>query len=651
MPITPITPSGSNAPNDLPSDAAGAVAVPNTLPSDAAGAVAVPNTLPADGAGSVASPVSLPSVAAAAAPRTLTPMVNLDFAAKSYARKGRTVLFDDLLTYTRPSSATFINRRPDVDGGYEYFLDTDYVGDVTNLVTYSEDFSNSDWSKSATSVQSNVVDSPYSNFTADKLILSSTSGNILSTVTTSNESIASVYVKIGSNITSLQFRDGNGGAYSFFNLSGGDFIVGVSTTNQAYADYIKDGWWKLSIVVSSFTSGFRIALNGSAGGFVYIWGAQLTESAKPLPYVKTLASAVTQTFTETLRVEYDAATGNNLGALIEGGSTNLCKGSENIIAGSAFSILRTSVTTNTSIAPDGTFSAGKLIPSTEDDSHFVIVTQSTVLAPSKASISFYVKPAGHNFFQIASGQTAIEFATFDLQSGTISETGSATNESECSISPVGNGFYRVSVFIQPSATGTTYSGSIPSGTLGWRPSFTGDGVSGVYVWGAQFEALPFASSYIRTEGSAVSRSADSLNLPVTSIPAPSLEQSVVVNFDIHGRLLNDRVYEIGGVNSGRRHIYIPTSGTELGYRYQNVSTTTELLDDKVFKTVSSFDGTSVKFYSNKELAFSMSPTELGNSSTVFKIGANTTGASPMYGHISKFKTYAQALTAQEITLL
>ena len=38
-------------------------------------------------------------------------------------------------------------------------------------------------------------------------------------------------------------------------------------------------------------------------------------------------------------------------------------------------------------------------------------------------------------------------------------------------------------------------------------------------------------------------------------------------------------------------------------------------------------------------------------STLFKIGATTDGASPMYGHMSKFKTYAQALTAQEITLL
>ena len=189
MPITPITPSGSNAPNDLPSDAAGAVAVPNTLPSDAAGAVntpntlsadaagavAVPNTLPADGAGSVASPIALPSVAAAAAPRTLTPMVNLDFAAKSYAKKGRTVLFDDLLTYTRPSSATFINRRPDVDGGYEYFLDTDYVGDATNLATYSEQFDDASWAKITSLIKPNATTAPDGTLTADKLMADTTS--------------------------------------------------------------------------------------------------------------------------------------------------------------------------------------------------------------------------------------------------------------------------------------------------------------------------------------------------------------------------------------------------------------------------------------------------------------------------------------------
>jgi hypothetical protein len=191
------------------------------------------------------------------------------------------------------------------------------------------------------------------------------------------------------------------------------------------------------------------------------------------------------------------------------------------------------------------------------------------------------------------------------------------------------------------------SGVISTGLL----RFTICTEESVYIWGAQSEILPFASSYIRTEGAAVSRSADVLSLPVTSIPAPSLEQTIVANFDIYGRFSNGRVYEIGGVASGRRHIYVPTSGTDLGYRYQNASTTIGLLDDKVFKTVSSFDGTSVKFYSNKDLAFSISPTELGNSSTVFKIGSNALNTEQLNGHISKFKTYAQALTAQEITLL
>ena len=71
----------------------------------------------------------------------------MNFAAKSYTQSGTPVAFDDLFTYSRASSATFTNRRAKATGGYEYFLDTDYVGDVTNLVTYSEDFSNADWLK------------------------------------------------------------------------------------------------------------------------------------------------------------------------------------------------------------------------------------------------------------------------------------------------------------------------------------------------------------------------------------------------------------------------------------------------------------------------------------------------------------------------
>jgi hypothetical protein len=140
---------------------------------------------------------------------------------------------------------------------------------------------------------------------------------------------------------------------------------------------------------------------------------------------------------------------------------------------------RSSVTANTIIAPDGTLTGDKLVEDTSASNTHTINQTATISNATSYSLSFYAKAAERSLIRVNSPSLGVDL-WFNLLTGTvqIQTLGVGT------ITAVGNGWYR----IVATGTSTTTSGAatifLSNGTT---HIYTGDGYSGIYIWGAQLE--------------------------------------------------------------------------------------------------------------------------------------------------------------------
>jgi hypothetical protein len=206
------------------------------------------------------------------------------------------------------------------------------------------------------------------------------------------------------------------------------------------------------------------------------------------------------------RFDYDPITLACKGLLIEEQRTNLALYSSDFTNG-VYSLVNVTLSANSVIAPDNTQTADTLTQNTATGNHNLLY--GLVVGSSAAgaySLSMYVKPNGTRYIQAQLTDNATgSFGTasiYDLQTGTVtSGVGTITN--------VGNGWFRI------TTTGTKVNTAVDCGiqlfmrnSTNTSNSFTGDGTSGVHIWGAQLEVGAFSTSYIPTVASTVLRNAD-----------------------------------------------------------------------------------------------------------------------------------------------
>ena len=172
----------------------------------------------------------------------------------------------------------------------------------TNLITYSEDFSDSYWTKSNVSVTSGFS-SPSGNLNAFKLVEDTSTGNHIlrkSGLTTVGTTTTSIYAKAEQRNKILLFNGVAG--YGFDLLNGTAFAASTGIPDSFNITELTNGWYKCSITHSSANrcsvylindlNSFSYTGDGTSG--VCLRGAQVEESSISSSYIATQGSVATR---------------------------------------------------------------------------------------------------------------------------------------------------------------------------------------------------------------------------------------------------------------------------------------------------------------------------------------------------------------------
>jgi hypothetical protein len=274
--------------------------------------------------------------------------------------------------------------------------------------------------------------------------------------------------------------------------------------------------------------------------------------------------------------------------------------------------------------------------------------------------SAYVKGAERRYVVltarvgISSNSSAL---IFDTQEGEWVLDDSSQNEALFAEN-AGNGWWRIG--IEGNPTSGAYDSYTIASAIGFSSyldaNYQGDGTSGFYVAFAQLEAGSYATSYIPTQGSAVTRVADSCNNSGNDQVINSTEGVLYAEISA---LANDGTVRYFGLNDGsnnnraiflfdaaanRVRAIVSSGGTKYVDFYYTVTDLTEFHKIALKYKANDFalwiDGTERNTDTN-----GLTPIGLDN----LEFDLNSGGA--LYGNVKDVRVYNTALTDQELAAL
>lgn len=250
-------------------------------------------------------------------------------------------------------------------------------------------------------------------------------------------------------------------------------------------------------------------------------------------------------------LEYSGAAGRSEP---EAAATNALLQSSNISSASWTKVNLVSV--GGYLAPDGSNTALHIASNSTSGVHNI--SQSVVRNDSSNYVySVFLKAAEQSICRIQLGlfgqQANPQAALVNLSTGTIT---AVVDQSRVGIKNVGNGWFRVWSLITTNAAGGSIAAQVYTADQtapNYPQTHSGDGVSGILVWGAQIEQSGQPSSYIQTTTASGTRSAATATIPANGASAIKITYSSGETTTL----------PFGGASS----IQIPTATKAWGTRY------------------------------------------------------------------------------------
>ena len=358
-----------------------------------------------------------------------------------------------------------------------------------NLFIQSNTFSNAAWVATSATIASGVTD-PAGGTTAFSMTATAGNATLYQTLTlTATAYTESIWI---------QRVTGTG----TINLTLDGSTLSPVTITSSWAKYT----YTATPSAGSRTIGIQIVTSGDA---INIYGSQLENRSSATATNITTTTAITNYIPQLQtapinapRFDFNPTTGESLGLLIEQSSTNLELYSQSF-DNAYWNKANSTITTTANIAPDGTQTMQLFVPNNGATIGAATnLYRSVTLAAGSITLSVYAKAKELTTFTLQDGSG--NGGNFNLSTVTPINVGTGV----ATITSVGNGVYRCVATIASAGANPNWFFYATAGTA--------NGYNGIYIWGAQLEALAFPTSYIATTSAQVTRASDNASMTGTN---------------------------------------------------------------------------------------------------------------------------------------